>query len=144
MRRESRRLVLLLARRKADVGAHVSVLPSWLRGSREGVEISPKRSSCEASGRCCVCLLATATVLELPPIGSSHAPALCLCTGRNGCGEVALLLVVVQLESAPAGGGDASFPARSGSARAGRIVLAIGEGPEPLPAACPSRPSARG
>ena len=33
------------------MGAHVSVLPSWLRGSREGVEISPKRSSCEAGER---------------------------------------------------------------------------------------------
>ena len=43
---------------------------------------------------CRVCLIATATVLELPPIGSSHAPTSCLCTGRNGSGQVALPLVV--------------------------------------------------
>jgi hypothetical protein len=44
------------------------------------------------------CLIATATVLELPLIGSSHAPTSCLCTGRNGSGQVALPLVVL-LES---------------------------------------------
>jgi hypothetical protein len=41
-----------------------------------------------------ICLVAIATVLELPPIGSSHAPTSCLCTGRNGSGQVALPLVV--------------------------------------------------
>jgi hypothetical protein len=30
------------------------------------------------------CLVATATVLELRPIGRSHAPTSCLCTGRKG------------------------------------------------------------
>ena len=35
------------------------------------------------------CLLATATVLEFPPIGSSHAPTSCLCSGRNGSGHMA-------------------------------------------------------
>jgi hypothetical protein len=46
------------------------------------------------SGRCCICLIATATVLELPPIASSHARTWCLCTGCNGSGQVTLLLVV--------------------------------------------------
>jgi hypothetical protein len=44
--------------------------------------------------RCSSCLIATATVLELPPIGSSHAPTSCLCTRRNRSGQVALPLVV--------------------------------------------------
>jgi hypothetical protein len=39
-------------------------------------------------------LVATATVLELPPIGSSHAPTSCLCTGCIASVHVALLLVV--------------------------------------------------
>ena len=30
------------------------------------------------AGRCCVCLVATAMVLELPPSGSSYAPTSCL------------------------------------------------------------------
>ena len=38
--------------------------------------------------------IATATVLELPPIGSPHAPKSCLRTGRQGSGRVALLFVV--------------------------------------------------
>ena len=44
--------------------------------------------------RCWSCLIATARVLELPSIGSSHAPKSCLCSGRNGSGQVALPLVV--------------------------------------------------
>ena len=36
----------------------------------------------------------TATVLELPPIGSAHTPPSCLCTGCHGSGQAALLLVV--------------------------------------------------
>ena len=45
-----------------------------------------------------LCLIATATVLELPRIGSSHAPTSCLCTGRNEPGQVALPLVVSMKE----------------------------------------------
>jgi hypothetical protein len=40
--------------------------------------------------RCPLCLKATAMVLDLHPIGSSRAPSLCLCTGRNASGQVAL------------------------------------------------------
>jgi hypothetical protein len=47
-----------------------------------------------AGRRACICLIATATAPELPPIGSSHAPTSCLCTGCNGPDQVALLLVV--------------------------------------------------
>jgi hypothetical protein len=48
-----------------------------------------------ATTDCCYCLVATATVLELPPIGSSYPLTSCLCTGRNGSGQVALPFVVV-------------------------------------------------
>jgi hypothetical protein len=41
-----------------------------------------------------MCLKATATVLDLHPIGSSRAPTSCRCTGRNGSGQVALPRVV--------------------------------------------------
>jgi hypothetical protein len=41
------------------------------------------------------CLIATATLLELRPSGSSQAPTSCLCTARNGFSEVALSLVVI-------------------------------------------------
>ena len=33
------------------------------------------------------CLMATAAVLELPPIGSSHAQTSCLYTGRHRSGQ---------------------------------------------------------
>jgi hypothetical protein len=39
---------------------------------------------------CCLCLVATAMVLELSPIGSSHASAPCLCTEHDGSGRVVL------------------------------------------------------
>ena len=42
------------------------------------------------------CLKATAMVLDLHPIGSSRAPSLCLCTGRNASGQVALPWVVAK------------------------------------------------
>ncbi len=35
-------------------------------------------------------------VLDLHPIGSSSAPSLCLCTGRNASGQVALPWVVAK------------------------------------------------
>src|SRR5215217_227667 len=35
-------------------------------------------------------------VLDLHPIGSSRAPSLCLCTGRNASGRVALPWVVAK------------------------------------------------
>jgi hypothetical protein len=41
-------------------------------------------------------LKATAMVLDLHPIGSSSAPLLCLCTGRNASGQVALPWVVAK------------------------------------------------
>jgi DNA-directed RNA polymerase specialized sigma24 family protein len=44
---------------------------------------------------CCSCLVATAAVLEFPPMASSHAPTSCLCIGCDGFGRVALLLVVL-------------------------------------------------
>jgi hypothetical protein len=44
----------------------------------------------------CFCLKATAMVLDLHPIGSSSAPSLCLCTGRNASGQVALPWVVAK------------------------------------------------
>jgi hypothetical protein len=34
-----------------------------------------------------ICLVATATVLELPPMVSAHAPTSCLCIGCDGFGE---------------------------------------------------------
>jgi hypothetical protein len=37
----------------------------------------------EDAGRCSVCLIATATPRELPPIARTS----CLCTGCNGSGE---------------------------------------------------------
>jgi hypothetical protein len=46
--------------------------------------------------RYCSCLKATAMVLDLHPIGSSRAPSLCLCTGRNASGQVALPWVVAK------------------------------------------------
>ena len=46
--------------------------------------------------RQCCCLNATAMVLDLHPIGSSRAPSLCLCTGRNASGQVALPWVVAK------------------------------------------------
>ncbi len=42
------------------------------------------------------CLKATAMVLDLHPIGSSSAPSLCLYTGRNASGQVALPWVVAK------------------------------------------------
>jgi hypothetical protein len=48
----------------------------------------------DGTERCRACLVATATVFELAPIGSSHAPTSCVCTGRDGSGQVALPLVV--------------------------------------------------
>ena len=44
--------------------------------------------------RCSFYLKATAMVLGLHPIGSSRAPSLCLCTGRNASGQAALPWVV--------------------------------------------------
>jgi hypothetical protein len=44
----------------------------------------------EDAGRCSVCLIATATPRELPPIARTS----CLCTGCNGSGRVGLPLVV--------------------------------------------------
>ena len=41
-----------------------------------------------------LCLIATATLPVLPPIGSSHAPTSRLCAGRNESGQVALRLLV--------------------------------------------------
>ena len=46
--------------------------------------------------RCSFCLKATAMVLDLHPIGSSSAPSLCLCTGRNASGQVVLPWVVAK------------------------------------------------
>jgi hypothetical protein len=37
-----------------------------------------------------MCLVATATVLGIPRIGSAQAPMSCLCTGHDGSGPVAL------------------------------------------------------
>jgi hypothetical protein len=75
------------------------------------VTVEP-RSTCR---HCRVCLIATATVLELPPIGSSHAPTSCPCTGRNGSGQVALPLVVpserpIRLPETTASTGSSSAP----------------------------------
>jgi hypothetical protein len=44
----------------------------------------------------CFCLKATAMVLDLHPIGRSSAPSLCLCTGRNASGQMALPWVVAK------------------------------------------------
>ena len=57
------------------------------------------RAIAEARPRYLLCLISRATVLELPAIGSSHAPTSCLCTGRNGSGHVALPLVVPTQET---------------------------------------------
>ena len=56
-----------------------------------------------ASWRGIACAIACASLrqrrlLELSPIGGSHAPTSCLCAGRDGTGQVALPLVV-RLES---------------------------------------------
>src|SRR4051794_38686257 len=42
------------------------------------------------------CLIAPAMALDLYPIGSSRAPSLCLCTGRNASDQVALPWVVAK------------------------------------------------
>ena len=65
---------------------------------------------------CSVCLVATATVLELRRIGSSPAPTSCLCTGRKGSGQVTLPLIV-QGRSEGVGG------RRARSREGGRRVL---------------------
>ena len=55
-----------------------------------------------------ICLVATAAVLELAPMASSHASTSCLCTECDGLGRVALLLIV----EAIAGGASAETLAR--------------------------------
>ena len=65
-----------------------------MRQLRRKEQPSHHRQPGRAQRRRCSCLIATATVLELPPIGSSPAPTSCLCTGRNGSAQVALSLVV--------------------------------------------------
>jgi hypothetical protein len=52
-----------------------------------------------------VCLVATATVLELPSGRSSHASTSWLCTGRNASGQVTLPLVVPATVSGKPGNG---------------------------------------
>ena len=53
------------------------------------------RGDCECRTRLALLLLvATAPVLELPPIGGSLARTSCLCSGCDRSGRVALLLVV--------------------------------------------------
>src|SRR5688500_16877009 len=63
-------------------------------------------------------------MLELPPIGSSHAPTSCLCTGGNGSGHVALLLVVQcrHAVAAPAGSRSATIASVSGWRAARRVA----------------------
>jgi hypothetical protein len=102
--------------RRLAAGA-VANSPGAKRGDR-------RWSALTFAPRCCSCLIATATVLELPPIGSSHAPTSCLCTRCKESGQVALLLVV-QRGSAEAGASDA--PAWD-EMRQCRLRPAIGRG----------------
>ncbi len=69
--------------------------PIARRGPTRLVCAREERSAIEPCERSS-CLKATAMVLDLHPIGSSRAPSLCLCTGRNASGQVALPWVVAK------------------------------------------------
>ena len=61
--------------------------PGALRLSIRGVlQCATCDSRRRMGARYRICLKATAMVLDLHPIGSSRAPSLCLCTGRNASG----------------------------------------------------------
>ena len=105
---ESCRRLLLVARSETSSAAGLrpaSIRARYFRyateersgGQRSAVPLSVRSGSqLYLTRRFRFCLKATAMVLDLHPIGSSSAPSLCLCTGRNASGQVALPWVVAK------------------------------------------------
>jgi hypothetical protein len=90
--------------------------------------LPPGRSGPLGATPCCSsCLAAKATVLELPPIGSSHAPMSGPRTGYNGSGQVALLFVV-RYEHGRSHREDARSPTMAGAPEDPRVPPAPSRG----------------
>lgn len=80
--------------RKTSALARQACTVLWVRP--ESAAFTRREHSFQVAAGCRICLKATAMVLDLHPIGSSRAPSLCLCTGRNASGQVALPWVVAK------------------------------------------------